>query len=157
MRGYFEGILGVLHCPEEQAGCDDHAGDEEVDEAISHDIFGVEARYCQCRERPEGLNEIGPSVAPCYRHSCQAWVYGEVGTCGKHHWCLHSPVPAATRHKEVEHSSTQEGEQGIGDRIADADARLCQHTSQTDATESYTRHNSHDSGIEWELQDDSRT
>ena len=157
-NGMNDGTGGTkpLQGPNQQAGADDDTSDEKVDEAVAHDVFRVKARDSQGRERPERLYEIGPCVTPCNGHARQTWVNTQVGSGRKHHRCLHCPMAAATGHKHIEHCSAKEGEQGIGDGIADADASIGHDAAQADATDADACNDAHDAGIEGELQYDAR-
>lgn len=103
----------LLLSPKQQSATDDQARHEQVDDAETHDVLGVEFGDGQSRQSPERLDEVGPGIAPRDSHARQAGSHTQSCTRREHNRRLDSPVTAARRHEHVQDGRAEEGKQGI--------------------------------------------
>ena len=149
-----ERLPGEEEAPGQEAQAGHDAGEDEHDHQITHDILGLQTGHTQGGQGPEGLDHVGPLVAPGNGHSGTAGLHAQLGGGRHDNGALNGPLTAAGGHEEVDDTGGQEGEHGEGDCVGDAHKELRNDASQGDALLIGHHHHAHDTGIEGELQQD---
>ena len=138
--------------PGQEAQAGHHAHKQGDDDQVAHDVPGGQLGDTQGRQGPEGLDHVGPLVAPGDGHGGAA-ILDAHSRAGRHHdGTLDSPLAAAGGNEEVHHTGCQEGQHGEGDVVGDVHEELGDHARQGHALGIGGHHHAHDTGIEGELQ-----
>ena len=102
------------HCPAKEADAGDDTDENGDDDQVAHDVAGVQAGNTQSRQSPEGLDHVGPLVAPGNTHGCTAELDAHLLGSRHNDGALDGPLAAAGRNEEVDDTGTQEGGHGEG-------------------------------------------
>lgn len=152
-----QGLTREEHTPGQEAqNCDDARKDQDGHQ-VAHDILGLQTCNTKSGQGPEGLDHVGPLVAPGDSHGCATGLHAHVQRAGHDDGALDSPLTATRGDEEVDDTGGQEGEHGEGHGVGNVDKEVGDDTSQTHAAGILNGHQTHDAGVERELEQDARS